>query len=464
MRATVAALTVAFLALTAPAGAMPLVRMGADEAGSVANTTAARDAFRTDLGGGTTAGAAGSFGGLRREINWDGVPATASAPNPFPGTFFLDTSPRGILLSNNASGTFEVSGDTRDSGAGQPAAANFGDLETSNTTRFTTFSPQRLFTGKGDVFTSATFFVPNTSQGTPAVIRGFGAVFTDVDMENTSRIEFFDTSNYSLGAFYVPRTPTTGTNGGMSFLGVSFPDGPPIAKVEITAGNTGVNTGITEDATHDLVVMDDFLYSEPTPAGADGDGVPDGSDNCPAAYNPNQLDTDGDAAGDACDTDDDGDGISDADEAARGTSPLKADTDGDTKNDNADNCPLAANADQADADGDGIGNACDQTPNPPPAPDVTPPVLSKVKLNPARFKRSRGTKLTLTLSEPATVKLTIKRGTKVQKRYTRTGKLGPNTFTLKPKLKRGKLYKLTIAATDAAGNKSKAKTLTFRIR
>src|ERR1700686_4028839 len=48
---------------------------------TAASITPARDAFRTDLGGGTTAGANGSFGGLRREINWDGVPANFAAPN-----------------------------------------------------------------------------------------------------------------------------------------------------------------------------------------------------------------------------------------------------------------------------------------------------------------------------------------------------------------------------------------------
>src|SRR5262249_27525756 len=72
----------------------------------------------------------------------------------------------------------------------------------------------------------------------------------------------------------------------------------------------------------------------PPPGDADGDGVADGSDNCPSTFNPGQADQDGDGVGDACDPDIDGDGVANA----------------------ADNCPVNANPDQADNDGDGIGN------------------------------------------------------------------------------------------------------------
>ncbi|NOY88592.1 MAG: VCBS repeat-containing protein, partial [FCB group bacterium] len=34
----------------------------------------------------------------------------------------------------------------------------------------------------------------------------------------------------------------------------------------------------------------------------DGDGIPDGGDNCPFVYNPDQLDSDGDGVGNVCDT------------------------------------------------------------------------------------------------------------------------------------------------------------------
>jgi hypothetical protein len=60
--------------------------------------------------------------------------------------------------------------------------------------------------------------------------------------------------------------------------------------------------------------------------------------------NPDQADADGDGRGNACDA-----------------CPLDAanDADGDGVCGNVDNCPAVANSDQADADGDGIGDACD---------------------------------------------------------------------------------------------------------
>jgi hypothetical protein len=59
---------------------------------------------------------------------------------------------------------------------------------------------------------------------------------------------------------------------------------------------------------------------------ADGDGVPDIFDNCRLASNPDQADADGDGQGDACDGDSDGDGLPDSFELAFGSDPLVADS------------------------------------------------------------------------------------------------------------------------------------------
>ncbi|MBI1885549.1 MAG: thrombospondin type 3 repeat-containing protein [Chloroflexi bacterium] len=56
---------------------------------------------------------------------------------------------------------------------------------------------------------------------------------------------------------------------------------------------------------------------------ADGDFVPDDTDNCPDVYNPDQTDSDNDGVGDAC-VDSDGDGFYDADETAFGSDPNDA--------------------------------------------------------------------------------------------------------------------------------------------
>jgi hypothetical protein len=224
---------------------------------TAADVTGARDSFRLDLGGGTVAGANGSFGGIRREINWDGVPDALSAPNNLPADFFNVTSPRGAIFATPGTG-FQVSAN---SGV---ATTQFGNIDASYPSFFEPFSPQRLFTALGSNIVDVNFFVPGTT--TPALTKGFGSIFSDVDLGNTTSLEFFDGSNKSLGTFFVP--PAQG-NETFSFLGVSFIS-PVVSKVRITNGNQALAPG---NVTGDVVVMDDFIYAEPVSAVPDATGT-----------------------------------------------------------------------------------------------------------------------------------------------------------------------------------------------
>ena len=204
------------------------------------------DAFRTSLGT-LNLNVAGSFGSGRREINWDGVPDALSAPNNLPANFFNVNSPRGAVFSTPGTG-FQVSANNG------VAPVEFGNINASYPALFTTFSPQRLFTALGSNIVDVNFFIPGSS--TAALTSGFGSVFTDVDLPDTTSIEFFNVSNASLGRFFVPRATGNET---LSFLGVRFDQGSVVSRVRITSGNQIL--GGSE--VNDLVVMDDFIYGEP---------------------------------------------------------------------------------------------------------------------------------------------------------------------------------------------------------
>ena len=90
----------------------------------------------------------------------------------------------------------------------------------------------------------------------------------------------------------------------------------------------------------------------------DGDGIDDATDVCPGIYDPEQWDTDGDGEGDDCDV---CPLVADATECETAA----GDTDGDGVPNESDNCIYVGNADQADADADGVGDVCDACPDEP---------------------------------------------------------------------------------------------------
>ncbi|MFP6801667.1 MAG: thrombospondin type 3 repeat-containing protein, partial [Pseudomonadales bacterium] len=120
------------------------------------------------------------------------------------------------------------------------------------------------------------------------------------------------------------------------------------SKMPIGGTVSTTNLQLIRDWVSNGAVKDDDAGS--TEPDNDGDTIADATDNCPNVSNSDQIDTDNDSSGDACDADDDGDGVIDTED----TFPLNAtewvDSDMDGIGDNAD----------SDDDNDGISDAAEE--------------------------------------------------------------------------------------------------------
>ncbi|HEY2712407.1 MAG TPA: hypothetical protein VGI60_07820 [Chthoniobacterales bacterium] len=223
------------------------------------------DAFRTALGDPNNANNPGPLPTGRREINWDGGdPAILDTTAPVtPFNVFLNT--RGSQFTTPGAGLSQAP----PSGGPEGGLAVLFNNDTYGTI-FKTFSPSRLFTPVGSNITDAVFFIPGGNGAVQATVRGFGAVFTDVDQPDggisgkrgnkaSTLIEYFDQDGKQLFRSFVP---ASAGDGNLSFFGIVFDDAR-IASVHIKAGS--VAPGPNDDERHDIVMMDDFIYGEPQP-------------------------------------------------------------------------------------------------------------------------------------------------------------------------------------------------------
>lgn len=212
----------------------------------------ALDQFRTLLG--TLNTAPGAVGG-RREVNWDAVPGNLTNVNSFPGNFFGSFDPllangrkRGLICTTPGEG-FRISDN------------NFRDIREAYGDQFNFFSPVKTFIAAGSTITDNFFKVPGSDRD--ASVQGFGVVFSDVNNASSTSMEFWNGEKF-LGSFKVPNN---GNNvpGAFSFLGVYFPN-ERVTHVRIHCGSAPLSPtqdDISNGGGEDLVIMDDFLYSEP---------------------------------------------------------------------------------------------------------------------------------------------------------------------------------------------------------
>jgi hypothetical protein len=215
--------------------------------------TSAVNRFRRLLGP-DNGGAPGGRARGRREINWDAVPDQFAAPHALPGDFFNSaTAPRArgaVLRTPGDHVAVSADSDNPDG-----AAVRFGDVNPTYVNQFRTFSAERLFSPIGSNVVNLTFRVPGTHRR--AAVRGFGAVYTDVDRREGTAFRYYDRRGRLLGTYAVPVS-----RGGLSFLGVRFARAI-VARVRIEYGSATL--GPDDSARYDVAVMDDFLYGEPRP-------------------------------------------------------------------------------------------------------------------------------------------------------------------------------------------------------
>jgi hypothetical protein len=211
--------------------------------------------FRDLLGGGQPNAHPGAIGG-RREINWDGGTPDITNNDLFPGNFFAATDPllpdgrkRGLINTTPGTG-FSIS-DNNFAFLNNPTYAD----------QFQVFSPKKTFIAVGSNITDNFFKVPGTNDD--ATIQGFGVIFSDVNNASSTSMEFYNGDRF-LGSFKVPNVGNNNP-GGFSFLGVYFPN-EKVTRVRIFSGSAALSAtqnDISNGGGEDLVVMDDFIYSEP---------------------------------------------------------------------------------------------------------------------------------------------------------------------------------------------------------
>jgi hypothetical protein len=189
----------------------------------------------------------------RREVNWDGVPANFTNNNNFPLDFFNLTDPAGA--NGRKRGLVYLQ-------TGSPIrldSSSFADIDPSYGNQFVAFSKKKQLISATSTISEIVFKIPGTN--TDAFVHGFGIVFSDVDVANSTTLEFYN-GNKSLGVYKaLPRND----KGPFSFLGVNFPD-ERVTRIKITAGNGVLAAGVkdvSDGGSKDLVAYDDFFYDEP---------------------------------------------------------------------------------------------------------------------------------------------------------------------------------------------------------
>jgi hypothetical protein len=145
------------------------------------------------------------------------APIRSTTRTTFPANFFNTNVKAGAVFTTAGTGFRNDS-------------SFFAELNPAYATQFNFFSANKIFAPVGSNQLDQLFQV--AGQPTPAVTRGFGIVFSDVDIADKTTIQLFTQDGASLGTF---SAPVRADAGGLSFIGVTY-DQAIIARVRITLG------------------------------------------------------------------------------------------------------------------------------------------------------------------------------------------------------------------------------------
>jgi hypothetical protein len=212
------------------------------------NIAATVEEFRNVLGGPSNGGTPDEQPAGRREISWDGAGANPfNNRNDFPAGFFNTNVKSGAVFTTPGSGFRNDS-------------LKFGEVNPGYAAQFDAFSPTKIFSPVGSNIMDVLFQV--AGRPTPAQVTGFGAVFSDVDIDGATTIEYFDVNGRRLAIVAAPRRSDAA---GLSFVGAKFATAV-VARVRITLGTGILSAGVADvsaGGSADVVVADNFIYGEP---------------------------------------------------------------------------------------------------------------------------------------------------------------------------------------------------------
>ncbi len=316
----------------------------------------------------------------------------------------------GSTLSN-VSNVLNLSGGTLSAGASCTFSINLTTPSNASPGSYTN-TTSTLTSGHLVIASAATDSLTVTATPTPSFSKSFTPSLVEIDQVSVLRFNIDNTDSltaanslsftdsFPSGLVVSPSaiamsTCTGGTitaaagSGGVSYSGGSVAAlGTCSISINVQSASAGsyANTsgalssslGSSGTASATLTVEDN---TPPVVTDTDGDTIPDASDNCPNDANTNQANLDGDALGDACDKDSDNDRIPNDFEIANGLDPLdsfdqQADPDGDGFT-NLEEFQFGTDPNVADADDDnnGIPDSTDLRRSRPIIPNIIFPLL-----------------------------------------------------------------------------------------